>query len=595
MEKAQVNIDAATQKHIDGWLNGDYPEETKLAIKQLAQKNPEELLDAFYRSLDFGTGGLRGIMGVGTNRMNVFTVGFATQGLANYLLKLPGEEHKKVFIGYDCRLNSRTFAEEAAKVLAANGIEVYIYENLRPVANISFGVLHKKCTAGIMITASHNPPQYNGYKVYWSYGGQVLPPHDQGIIDEVKKINTPALVKTGPLDTSLIHWVGEEIDKAYLKAIHEWKLHPGDNQTHGKKLNVIYTSLHGGGVTMIPRALKEWGFSNVTLVEKQCIPDGTFPTVKSPNPEEHATLQLGIEKLQATGGDLLLATDPDTDRLAIVVFHKGKPFYFDGNQTACLLAEHLCSSLATSLSLPAKGVFIKTIVTSELLKKIAEHHSLSCLDVLTGFKYIGEKIYQWEEEMGAGVAHHHFILGAEESYGYLIGTHVRDKDAIIASALICEAALQLKLKKQTLVDLLYAIYQKYGVHREKLLSFTLQGKEGADKIKAIMESLRKNPPSHIAGIEIATIEDYLNHTITHLSSKHQEPLLLPKSNVLRFWLTDGTKLVIRPSGTEPKIKLYCALHEKHHLSDQHALEKVIESADRRLDILLTSFKNTLFS
>jgi phosphomannomutase len=595
MAKVEAVIDHATQKNIDSWLNGNYDEASKKEILRLQRENPAELVDAFYRHLDFGTGGLRGIMGVGTNRMNPYTVRAATQGLANYMLKQKTSAVPSVFIGFDCRHHSHEFATEAATVLAANGIRVYLYKDLRPVANISFGVLQKKCTAGIMITASHNPPQYNGYKVYWSYGGQVLPPHDQGIIAEVNQVTSTTKVKSVELPHPLVEEVGEELDKAYLKAIHEWQMHPGDNHTHGKELKVIYTSLHGGGITMIPSALKDWGFTNLTLVEAQAKPDGDFPTVKSPNPEEHAAMTLGIEKLKAVNGDILLGTDPDTDRLGVVIMHQGKPFFFDGNQVACLLVEHVCHSLRETRSMPPKAMFIKTIVTTELFRCIAEHYQAGCLDVLTGFKYVGEKIHQWEEEKLADVPSHHFILGAEESYGYLLGTHVRDKDAIISAACICEAALRLKLRKKTLVDLLNEIYLKYGVFREKLLSLVFEGKDGADKMQHMMEHLRKNPPKMIADLRVEILEDYQNHICLHVASGRKEPLLLPKSDVLRFWLEDQTKIVIRPSGTEPKIKLYCGVMEKHHQTDRHAVTQAVISCDARLNTLLDAIKKELLA
>jgi len=410
MERAEVVIDADTQKNIDRWLQGDYDSKAKEEIRRLQRENPAELLDSFYTTLSFGTGGLRGLIGVGTNRMNAYNVRAATQGLANYIAtQTPKGERHSVVIGYDCRNGSREFSEEAAKVLAANGIEVFLYAALRPVPIVSFGVLYKKATAGIMVTASHNPPEYNGFKVYWDYGGQVLPPHDQGIIDEVNRITSNEMVKTVALSHPLVHEVNGEIDKAYLKAIHEWQFHPGDNHSHGKDLHVVYTSLHGAGITMVPAALTDWGFTTLTIVKEQETPDGNFPTVKSPNPEEHAALSLGIEKLKEVKGDLLLGTDPDTDRLGVVVMHEGKPFFFNGNEVACLLMEHICTSLKQTQSMPPKPMFIKTIVTTELFRKIAEHYGGTCLDVLTGFKYIGEKIAQWEEEKEANISQHHYI------------------------------------------------------------------------------------------------------------------------------------------------------------------------------------------
>ncbi len=589
-------MEETTQKNITSWLEGDYDPQVKEEIRRLQQENPQELIDAFYTTLSFGTGGLRGIMGVGTNRMNVYNVRAATQGLANYIAtQTPKGEKHSVVIGYDCRNHSREFSEEAAKVLAANGIEVFLYKALRPVAIVSFGVLYKKATAGIMVTASHNPPKYNGYKVYWDYGGQVLPPHDKGIIDEVNKITSNKMVKTVSLPHPLVHEVDGEIDAAYLKAIHDWQLHPGDNHSRGKDLHVVYTSLHGAGITMVPPALRDWGFSNLTIVKEQEEPDGNFPTIKSPNPEEHETLALGIEKLKEVNGDVLLATDPDTDRLGVVVMHEGKPFFFNGNELACILLEHICRSLTETHSMPPKPMFIKTIVTTELFRKIAEHHGGTCLDVLTGFKYIGEKIAQWEEEKEANVSHHHYIFGGEESYGYLLGTHVRDKDAIISAACVCEAALQLKMRGKTLVDSLYEIYGKYGIYREKLASLTFEGKEGADQMKKMMQHFRDNPPKILADIPVTVMEDYLTHTKIHPETGEKEALVLPKSDVLRFWLADGTKIVVRPSGTEPKIKLYVALQEKHHHVDRHDLEKALAACDRRLDEILQLVKKMLVS
>ena len=583
-------LDTKTECNIDAWLEGDYDEETKNEIRRLQKEDAEELLDAFYTTLDFGTGGLRGIMGVGTNRMNAYNVRSATQGLANYIAtQTPQQERHSVVIGYDCRHHSREFAEEAAKVLAANNIEVYLYKELRPVALVSFGVLHKQAIAGILITASHNPPQYNGYKVYWDYGGQVLPPHDQGIIEEVSNITSNEMVKTVALPHSHVHEVDGEIDAAYFKALREWRLHPGDNQTHGKELSVVYTSLHGAGITVVPPALRDWGFTNLTIVEEQAIPDGDFPTVKSPNPEEHAALALGIEKLKQVDGDVLIGTDPDSDRLGVVVMHEGKPFFFNGNEMACVLLEHICRSLKETHSIPKKAMFVKTIVTTELFRAIAEHYEGTCLDVLTGFKYIGEKIAQWEKES----IPHHYIFGGEESYGYLLGTHVRDKDAIISSACVCEAALQLKLQGKTLVDFLYEIYQKYGIYREKLESLTFEGKEGADRMREMMTYLRENPPKTIGEVPVEVVENYLTHTKLFTQSGKKELLTLPKSDVLRFWLADGSKIVVRPSGTEPKIKLYVAVVEKHHHVHADAIERALEDSDALLDELLISLKELL--
>ncbi|NGX46340.1 MAG: Phosphoglucomutase, partial [Chlamydiae bacterium] len=401
MQKAKVVMDKTTQNNIDSWLEGDYDEASQKEIRRLQQENPEELLDAFYTHLSFGTGGMRGVLGVGTNRINAYTIGAATQGLANYLLKQGGKH--SVLVGFDSRHHSRDFAEEVAKVLSANGIEVFLFRELRPVASISYGVRHLKCSAGVMITASHNPPKYNGYKVYWNHGGQVLPPHDRGIIDEVAKISQPSLVKKGVYPHPLIHDVSEEIDTPYLAKLRELQPHPGDDHSHGKELAIVYSPIHGGGITMVPPALEQWGFTNLTFVEEQCTPNGDFPTVKVPNPEEPETLKMGIALLEKTQGDIFIATDPDVDRLAVTVMHNGKPVSFNGNEIACLALEHLCHSLTETKQMPPKPMAIKTIVTSELFKAIADHYQVSCLDVLTGFKYIGQKISQWEEEKPAHV------------------------------------------------------------------------------------------------------------------------------------------------------------------------------------------------
>ncbi len=379
--------------------------------------------------------------------MNDYTVRAATQGLANYLKK--ESEKPSVLIGYDSRNHSKEFATEAAKVLAANGVKVFLYDHLRSVPLTSFGTRYLKCNAGIMITASHNPPQYNGYKVYWNHGGQVLPPHDQGIIAEVSKITDLSMVKSTSLTNPLIHEVGEEIDQAYLKEIAKLQPHPGEDHSRGKDFKIVYTPLHGGGITMVPQALEEWGFTNITYVEEQKEPNGDFPTVKTPNPEEPETLKLGIELFKKVNGDIFIATDPDVDRLAVTVIHDGEPVSLNGNEIACVALEHLCRSLHETKEMPPKPMAVKSIVTTELFKDIATYHEVSCLDVLTGFKYIGQKISQWDEEKQANVQTHHFIFGAEESYGFLVGTHVRDKDAVIASCLLSDAALHMKRQGKT--------------------------------------------------------------------------------------------------------------------------------------------------
>ena len=593
MSKTKTCIDEKTQKNIDSWLLGDYDAETKESIKKMLRENLDELVDSFYTTLSFGTGGLRGIMGIGTNRMNVYNVRMATQGLANYIMKESSKKHS-VVVGYDSRKNSREFAIESAKVLAGNGIKVFLYKSLRPVPLISFGVLHKKATAGIMITASHNPPEYNGYKVYWNYGGQVLPPHDQGIVDEISKITANKSVKIVSLPNKFVVEVEDEIDEAYISAIKTFQLNPAFDQKEGGSLRVVYTSLHGSGITMVPPVLKNWGFTNLTLVKDQEAADGSFPSLGKtpPNPEIKEALSHGVELLQKINGDILLATDPDADRLGVVVMHNGKPFFFNGNDICCILSDFICSCLKENNSMPPKATFIKTIVTTELFKKIVEEYGAACIDVLTGFKYIGEKIAQWEEDKRANVAQHHYIFGGEESYGYLIGTHVRDKDAVISSASICEAALHFKKEGKTLVDALYDIYKRFGVFREKLISISFEGKKGSETMNNIMKNLRATPPKILADLPVLIMEDYLTHTRVNISTGEKEIICLPKSDVLRFWLGDNTKIVIRPSGTEPKIKVYCAVEEKHHHADYKSIEKAIFSCDERLSELLLKIKKS---
>lgn len=596
MQKTSQGIDPQTQKNIDSWLSGNYDEETKNTILQQLQKNPNELTDAFYTHLSFGTGGLRGVMGVGCNRMNVYTVRGATQGLANYINNQPKTGvTPSVVIGYDSRKNSHTFAQECAKVLAANRIKVFLFQEMRPVPFVSFAVLQYKCSAGIMITASHNPPKYNGYKVYWSYGGQVLPPHDQGIIQEVNKIKDFSAIKTSALNDPLIEEISESFDDRYLKAIHPLMLYPGDNHSKGRELKIVYTPLHGTGFAIVPKALKDWGFVNLELVQEQSVPDGNFPTIKTPNPEDPEALTLGIKTLKKVNGDILIGTDADTDRIGVVIQHKEKQIRLTGNEVACLAVEHICQALQENHQMPPKPVFMKTIVTSELFRKIAEYYRATCIDVLTGFKYIGEKIHQWEEEkkhnLPLNIPYHHFLFGGEESYGYLLGTHARDKDAIVSANLVSEIALHQKLKGKTLLDFMFDIYLKYGIYREKLVSLTYEGKAGQEKIKKMMENIRNHPPKSLNGIQIESVEDYLFRISTHFPSGKKEPLLLPESDVLRFWLADETKLVVRPSGTEPKIKFYAEVVKHGSLTDKASLETKIKECDDACTKIIDDLKN----
>ncbi len=559
-------MDPTTLQNIEKWLQDDYDLETRSAIKKMMQESPKAVEDAFYTDLSFGTGGMRGIMGIGSNRMNSYTVRAATQGLANYLLKqpMPPQGHA-VMIGYDSRHHSQEFAEEAAKVLAANGIRVFLLSELRPTPLVSFGCRSKQCSAGLMITASHNPPIYNGYKVYWSDGAQILPPHDLSIISEVKKISTPSQVKCiENLDHPLIEKILEELDTAYLAAIHPLQFYPEQNRNTGKQLKVVYSSLHGTGGTLVPKALQSWGFSSVLLVDEQSHPDGDFPTVATPNPEEASALKLGIAKMLHEDADLLIATDPDTDRVGVAVKHMGRVEILNGNQVACILLEHICKALILQKRLPERAAFIKSIATTELFQAICDAYRVSCINVQTGFKFFAEKIREWEKELNGP----QFIFGGEESYGYLLGTLTRDKDAITASALICEVALKAKLEKKTLVDKLQDLYDTHGFYFEKLLSIHFnESREDKARMAQGMANLRNNPPTAICNTPVNVQEE--------------------SSNVLLFWMSDGSKLMVRPSGTEPKIKIYCGVVQKG-FQDQQLAEK-------RADALTHALKELLFS
>lgn len=551
-------FDTATQSRIDAWLKGPYDEASKAEIRRLKEENPRALSDAFFKTLSFGTGGMRGIMGVGTNRMNIYTVRKATQGLANYVKKKGGKS-PSVFIGYDTRRSSREFAEEAARVLAGNEIHVHIAQEICPTPLASFGCRYFGCTAAIMITASHNPPEYNGYKVYWADGAQIVPPHDKGIIHEVEVLQEEA--RLAALDSSWVHWVDDACAKAYLKEVGSLQLHPGLDKEHVK---IVYSPLHGTGIRLLPQALSSWGFSHVFLVDKQSQPDGAFPHAPSPNPEDKGALRLGTEQLQKVGGDLFLATDPDADRIGVVV--KGG-VVFSGNQVACILLDHI----GRSLKIPPHATVIKTIVTTEMFAKIASYYGASCIDVLTGFKYIGEKIHEWETKKTP----HHFLFGAEESCGYLFGSFVRDKDAISSACLVAEAAALAKQEHKTLVDRLYELYLRHGVHRESLTQISLSdSQEGMQQMDELMQRLRSNPPQAVGGQKVRLVEDY-----------KQGFQGLPPSDAIRIWLEDQSKLVIRPSGTEPKVKIYAEVVE----IPSQDLTRQIAKADHRLHTMVNAF------
>ncbi len=536
------------------WLDGPFDPETKEEIRDLAKRDPDALQDAFYRSLAFGTGGMRGVMGVGTNRINVYTIRMATQGLANYLLRRGG---KRVFIGYDVRHRSRLFAEETARVLVGNGIEAWITEEVCPTPLASFGCREYGCSAAVMITASHNPPEYNGYKVYGKDGAQVVAPEDGEIIAEVREVAGPEQVRLAPLDHALIRWVGGEIDEAYLGRLREL------GSPEAKSLKIVYTNLHGTGLRLVPKALESWGFAAPKRVEAQESFDGAFPAALSPNPEEEKALALGTEQMLREGADILLATDPDADRVGLVVRNLGQAVRFNGNEIACVCLAHLMKKG----ELPKGAAVLKTIVTTELMRKIAKRSAMECIDVLTGFKYIAEEIRRCEKR---------FFFGAEESHGLLTGTFVRDKDGVGACCLIAQAAEREKLRGRTLVDALRDLYRDFGVHRQKLSTLAFADSlAGMESMQRLMDKLRRSPPASIGERRVLRFEDLL-----------QEGGALPQADVLLFVLEDQTRLVIRPSGTEPKIKIYLEASDPAGLD----LEESIAACDARLKETLESFR-----
>jgi phosphoglucomutase len=574
-------IDKNILKRAQIWLEGNYDEETKARVKYLIENDPVELTDAFYRDLEFGTGGLRGIMGVGTNRMNKYTVGMATQGLANYLGKMFPDVHPiKMAISYDSRNNSPYFARIVSEVLSANGFKVYLFNDLRPTPELSFAIRYLGCQSGVMVTASHNPKEYNGYKAYWDDGAQMIAPHDKNVIDEVQKITSIDEVKWKGNEENL-EMIGKEIDEAYLQHILSLSLSP-DAINRQKNLKIVYTPLHGTGVTLVPEILHQFGFTNVTLVKEQATADGNFPTVHSPNPEEPDALRLALEKAREVDADLVLATDPDADRVGIALKnHKNEFVLINGNQTAALLFYYILQRWKEKKMLTGHEFIVKTVVTTELLTDISNNYGVESYDVLTGFKFIADIIRQNE-----GIKK--FIVGGEESYGYLISDFVRDKDAVSACALIAEAAAWMTDQGKSLFDLLIAIYYEFSFYKESLLSITKKGKTGAAKILKMMIKYRSKPPKFINKSKVVKIKDYLLRKETDILSGKESVINLPESDVLQFILADGSKISIRPSGTEPKIKFYFGVSE--HLQNKAEFDETENKLDKKLADIKASMR-----
>jgi len=546
------NIEPEIIEKINNWLRQPIDEDDKQWILNNLETNPQELIEAFYQDLEFGTGGLRGIIGIGSNRMNKYTVSIATQGLANYILQNANKPFK-VVIAYDSRNMSKEFANISAEVLSANEIEVFLFSEIRPTPLLSFAVRYLQATAGIVITASHNPKQYNGYKVYWSDGGQLVPPHDKGVIDEVKKVGEYSNVKKN-INKSLIHIINDEIDNAYLNQLNNLQFL---SEIVPKSQKIVYTPLHGTGVTLVPKALHSWGFDNLFLVEEQSILDGNFPTTKSPNPEEKAAMELAINKAKQIDADLILATDPDADRVGTGIKMSNNEYkLLNGNQIASLLTYYNLEMLKQLNSLPSNAFIVKTIVTTELMRKIADEYNVKTYDVLTGFKYIAELIRLKEGK-------EKFICGGEESYGFLSADWVRDKDAIMTSCQIAELQEYAAMNGKTLMDILEMLYEKYGYFLEDQKSISMTGIEGMENMKKLMDNYRNNPPEMINNIPVVKILDYQISKAKNIKNNSIDNIDLPKSNVLQFILEDDTKITIRPSGTEPKIKYYFAIVRKN--------------------------------
>jgi len=538
------------------WCTDSYfDEETKKELKDLAG-NEEEIKDRFYRQLEFGTGGLRGVIGAGTNRMNIYTVRQATQGLANYILSENGQD-KGVAIAYDSRRMSPEFAKEAALCLNANGIKAYLFDSLRPTPELSFAVRRLGCIAGIVVTASHNPREYNGYKVYWEDGAQITPPHDKNILAEVAKVTDFSMIRTMPeeeaLQKGLLQIIDSSVDDAYMAELKKQSIHPEMIEKVSKDIKIVYTPLHGTGNVPVRRVLKELGFENVYVVKEQEKPDGSFPTVAYPNPEDAKAWELALKLAKEVDADIVLATDPDADRLGVYAkdVKTGEYVSFTGNMSGSLIAEYILREKTEKKEMPQNPAIIETIVTTDMLKAVAKEYNTALIEVLTGFKYIGEQIKLFEQNNS-----HNYVFGMEESYGCLAGTYARDKDACVAVMMLCEVASYYKLQGKTLCDAMEEMYQKYGYYQEGLATLTKKGMDGAQQIQNLMAEQRKNPPKELGGYQVLRVRDYQEDKVTDMQTGEESPTGLPASNVLYYELENNAWCCVRPSGTEPKIKYY---------------------------------------
>ncbi len=568
------------------WLTNSYfDEETREELRSIAD-NEKEIEERFYMDLEFGTAGLRGVIGAGTNRMNIYTVRKATQGLANYIASVNGQA-KGVAIAFDSRRMSPEFADEAALCLAANGIKAYVFESLRPTPELSYAVRKLGCIAGINITASHNPPEYNGYKVYWEDGAQITPPHDKGIMDEVKKVTDYATVKTmGKEDAKaagLYQNIGADIDDPYIEELKSLVLRKDCIDAVAKELKIVYTPLHGTGNIPVRRVLKELGFEHVYVVPEQEKPDGEFPTVSYPNPEAEEAFQLGLKLGREVDADLILATDPDADRLGVYVkdAQTGEYHSLTGNMSGCLIGDYVISQRKEQEGLPADGAFIKSIVSTNMADAIAKYYGIALVEVLTGFKFIGQKILEFENT-GKGT----YLFGMEESYGCLTGTYARDKDAVVASMTLCEAAAYYKTKGMTLWDAMIAMYDRYGYYKDDVKSITLKGIEGLEKIQKIMNALRENAPAEIGSYKVVSARDYKTDVIKDMETGAETPTGLPSSNVLYYDLTDDAWVCVRPSGTEPKVKFYYGVKGTSIADADQKSEKLGKEVLAMIDVML---------